>query len=214
MTKNTYEQPREKLARKGAQSLSNAELLQVIIGSGNAKTPVTKIAKNVARVLEKSGPRVHPQELLAIPGVGIVRSGQIVALFELAARFPIAVKSDVFEDINSLKPLYQELTNVSSQSALYCTFDGAHRLILKRQVQLNKSNSVSKQVQKIFADCITDSANSIMVAIGSIDQQLQPELYELNFMRNVYKTAQLIGVSVRLIVLVSKDGENRLKDAV
>ena len=214
MTRLVYEQPREKLARKGVTALSNAELLQVIIGSGNAKTPVAKIAKKVAKVLAKSGPGVHPQELLAIPGVGIVRSGQILASFELATRYPGVPKSEAFRSLDSFKDFYHELSQISSQSLLYVTFDGAYRLISKRQVVLDKNASVAKQVQKVFADCITDSATSVFIAIGSKNQSLEPELFELNFVRSIYKTAELLGVSVRLLALVSKDGKNILKKSL
>lgn len=212
MTNEVYEKPREKLASKGVVALNNAELLQVIIGSGNAQVPVAKIAKKVAGVLEKSGSSVHPQELLAIRGMGVVKSGQILALFELAARFPTLQKSRLFDSKSSLKALYQELSNASSQSLLYATFDGAGRLISRRQVAINNTTIVSKQVRRVFADCISDSAASVLFAIGWANQNLQPTLQELSFARDSYKTAQLLAIPIRSFVLVSNKGEQIVKD--
>ncbi len=207
-----YEMPREKLARKGAESLSNAELLQVIIGSGSARMPVAKIAKKVAKVLSVSGSAVHPQELLTIQGVGRVKAGQILALFELAARFPSASSGEVFNTNESFKSIYKGLDAISKQTFLYATFDGANRLIAKRQFVINKSTSVAKETRRIFADCITDSAASLMVAIGFDLQPLEAELTELSFMRDVYKTSQLLTIPVKKFILISKDGEVVLKE--
>lgn len=212
MTNIQYEQPREKLAKKGAQALSNAELLQVIIGSGNAQISVTKIAKKVAKVLTKSGTAVHPQELLAIPGVGAVKAGQILATFELATRFASSPTSEVFITKESLKGLYRQLSEVRSQTILYVTFDGGNRVISKRQVGLHKNLSSAKQVQKLFADCLLDSAETVLVCIGYADQQLEPNLLELTLIRDVYKTSRLLSIPVRLCVLVSKQGERVMKE--
>ncbi|MFZ1301115.1 MAG: UPF0758 domain-containing protein [Candidatus Microsaccharimonas sp.] len=217
MTNAVYEMPREKLARKGVASLTNAELLQVIIGSGNAQVSVAKIAKKVTKVLAKSGSAVHPQELLVIQGVGKVKAGQILALFELASRFPILAQSQAFDSKDSLKVLYQELTAASVQTVIYATFDGAGRLISKRQFLVeathtgSSSAATARQLRRLFADCIADSAVSIMITVGWANQPLEPQLFELNLVRNINKTAQLLSLPIRYIGLVSQQGEYSMK---
>ena len=47
--------PREKLQAKGAQALSDYELLMAIIGSGNAQADVTKIARDVRKLIAEKG---------------------------------------------------------------------------------------------------------------------------------------------------------------
>lgn len=212
MTSVQYEQPREKLAKKGAQALSNAELLQVIIGSGNAQVSVGKIAKKVAKVLAISGSAVHPQELLTIQGVGKVKAGQILALFELAARFPVLSGGEVFTTKESFEGLYKQLSKIHKQTILYITFDGGYRVIAKRQVELLKDVSIARQVQKLFADCLIDSAASVIIGIGHVRQKLEPDLIELNFIRDVYKTSRLLSMPVRQFVLISKDSERSMKE--
>ena len=214
MMYEVYEKPREKLARKGVASLTNTELLQVIIGSGNAQVSVAKIAKKVAKVLDKSGSSVHPQELLSIQGMGIVKAGQVLALFELAARFPVLQKGRLFDSKHSLKVLYEELSSASIQSMVYVTFDGSGRVISKRQTVISESTVVSKHVRRVFADCIADSAASIFFAIGWKGQGLDPLLHELRLVRDSYKTAQLLAIPIRSFVLVSDTGERDMKDSV
>lgn len=211
MNSSSYEQPREKLANKGAAALSTVELVQVIIGSGNARSSVYKIAKKVAKVLAKSGTEVHPKELLSIPGVGMVKAGQILALFELAARFPKRSINETYTTPASLESFHSELVDASKQNVLYVTFDGANRLIVKRQLAVDYNISITRQVQKIFADCISDAAVSLFIAIGWSKQTLEPELVELNFIRDIYKTSQLLSIQVRQITLVASSGSQVLK---
>jgi DNA repair protein RadC len=210
----TYEQPREKLTRKGAAALTNTELLQVIIASGSAKMPVAKIAKKVAKVLAKSGSMVHPEELMAISGLGKVKTGQILALFELASRFPVLSKAETYNSNDNLISLYQELRKASKQSILYVTFDGGKRLISKRMVILNSQSSFVKQVHQIFAECIGELAASVMIAIGYDQQKIEPELSELSLIHDIYKTSRLVSIPVRELILVSSKDEKVIKESM
>lgn len=213
MKNSVCEQPREKLARNGARSLTNTELLQVIIGSGSAQASVSKIAKKVAKVLSKSGSFVHPQELLGIKGVGHVKAGQILALFELAARFPAATKSAVYADSSSFKEFYKDIPNHTKQHIVYATFDGAYRLIRKREIDNTQNTSVVKVAQRVFADSISDSATSLFVAIGHAHQELEPNLRELTIIREINKTAHLLSIHIRQIILVSKTATFAVKES-
>jgi DNA repair protein RadC len=51
--KRKQDRPREKLVKYGPEKLSDIELLQALIGSGNAQADVTKIARDIAKVLKR-----------------------------------------------------------------------------------------------------------------------------------------------------------------
>lgn len=68
-----FTRPREKLKAKGPQSLSDFELLQALIGSGNKQSDVTKIAKEVKNLLQKYGASITYAQLEKINGLGSPR---------------------------------------------------------------------------------------------------------------------------------------------
>jgi DNA repair protein RadC len=208
-----YELPREKMATKGVASLSSVELLQVIIGSGTAAFPVVKIAKKVSKVLQKSGSSVTTADLAAVKGVGAVKAGQIVALFELASRYPILAKSTIDHSPHLLENLYRDIAHAAKRTLLYITFDGAGRVIAKRQVEIDSTLSSSRQVRKVFADCLSDTASSIAFAIGYTDQPLEATLEDLSMVRSAHKTAQLLDISIRSFALVSDKGNQMLRES-
>ncbi|HSG85421.1 MAG TPA: DNA repair protein RadC [Candidatus Limnocylindrales bacterium] len=82
------ERPRERLALRGATGLSAAELLALVWGSGAPGRTATDIANEaLARHDGLAGlARASEVELAALPGVGPVRAGQLVAAFELGRR--------------------------------------------------------------------------------------------------------------------------------
>ena len=83
------ERPREKLVQSGAASLSNSELLAILIGSGTRESSAIMLANRIL-ALEEEGisflTNCLPEELSGIPGMGMAKSCQIVAAIELGKR--------------------------------------------------------------------------------------------------------------------------------
>jgi DNA repair protein RadC len=79
--KRADERPREKLQKKGAESLSDYELLMAIIGSGNAQADVGKIAQEVKKVLAIKGSNLSFEDLLSVKSLGPAKATSIMASF-------------------------------------------------------------------------------------------------------------------------------------
>lgn len=71
--------PREKLQTRGAEALSDYELLMAIIGSGNAHADVTKIARDVQKLLKEKGSDLALDDLLTVKSLGPAKATQIMA---------------------------------------------------------------------------------------------------------------------------------------
>ncbi len=83
------ERPREKMRETGAPSLSNSELIAILINSGTQTKNAVELARDI---LAKSGnslrklAQMTQDELCAIPGIGEAKAARLVAAFELASR--------------------------------------------------------------------------------------------------------------------------------
>ena len=209
----TYERPREKLYQKGVSALTNAELLQVIIGSGNAGMPVTKIARKVDKVLKKSGSSVTLGDLMAIQGLGLVKAGQIIAGLEMAHRIAYEDSNHEYKDIDVLTDLYADIRTSKKQMLLYAFFDGNNRLIDDHSEPIDINTTTSRIVRKLFGEALAQSTASVLIAIGGNNQSLEPTMFELSLARDVYSTANLISIKVKLFVLVGLSSEYVVKEA-
>ena len=103
------DRPREKLLKQGAQSLSNAELLAILIGTGYAETDAVMVMKQVLTQcnnnLNALG-KMTARELMAFKGIGEAKAVTILAACELGKR---RAKSDVIEQetLSSAEAIYR-----------------------------------------------------------------------------------------------------------
>ena len=83
------DRPREKLLTKGKESLSDSELLAILINSGSGKDSAVDVAKKVLRLgednLDELG-KISIKEMMAIKGIGEARAITLVAALELGRR--------------------------------------------------------------------------------------------------------------------------------
>lgn len=211
MTVYTYQRPREKLQQKGVSALTHAELLQVIIGSGSAGIPVTKIARTVDKVLQEKKESVLVSDLTAIPGLGAVKAGQIIAGLELASRLAYQKGEGLHRDIDVLTSLYSDIRSSKKTVLLYAFFDGNGRLIGDYSETINVKSNTARIARKLFGEALAHSTASVLVAIGGDSQSLEPTMFELSLARDVYSTAAMLSIAVKTFVLVSASGEYVIK---
>ena len=83
------DRPREKLLTKGKESLSDSELLAILINSGSGKDSAVDLAKKVLRLgddnLDELG-KITIKEMMAIKGIGEARAITLIAALELGRR--------------------------------------------------------------------------------------------------------------------------------
>lgn len=84
------ERPREKMLKKGVQTLSNAELVAILLRTGSKNDSVLRLAERLLKKYEELGigalASLAPQELSKINGIGPVKAVTIVAALELGKR--------------------------------------------------------------------------------------------------------------------------------
>jgi len=207
----SYDLPREKLQKKGAASLTNAELLQVIIGSGTAQASVTRIARKVVKQLAKHGNGISHELLMEVVGLGPARASQILSAFELASRYPITHKQLVIDTNEKARGLFSEINVTNSLKLVYLTLDGAKRLIAKRSIRVNESTHPSQLLRGIFSNVVLDQAAGIMIAIGHSKHSLDPSMFELSLARDLNGMAQLFIITIHDLVLMNKTSEISLR---
>ena len=209
-----YDRPREKLQKKGVAALTNIELLQLLIGSGNAQLSAIKIARKALKVLSKYGSDCSLEQLVDTPGLGIARSAVILASFELASRYPMVRRQMTINTEDEQRALFTELSQTRQVSLVYTTLDGGKGLIAKRIAAIDVTSRPSLLLRDIFSHVVTDNAAGLLVAIGSRNHTLEPSLFELSLARDINNMAQLFIVTVHAIVLVNSGGYKSLRGEI
>lgn len=212
MKERPWEGPREKIRLKGVESLTTAELLQVVIGSGNSYATVSKIARKTMRLLSKSGASVTYAQLADIKGLGPARVCQILALFEIASRYNVSTSRLLLDTKEKTIDALCEVKEALQETIVVVLLDGGYRLIDKRSFFVG-SKHPTEMLRQIFVGVLKDKADKIIVGVGSRDRMLEPSMFDLVFARDIKSMSRLCHVTVKDFLILNKTGENRLNVA-
>ena len=197
--------PREKLAARGAASLSDYELLMAIIGSGNKQADVTKIARDLQKLLQDKGRELTFDDLLSIGSLGPAKSTQIMAGFELWRRRFESSEQPVIDSPDKVADQLSDIRDKKQEYFVCLTLDGANRLISKRIITIGTLTSSLVHPREVFAEAISDRAASIIVAHNHPSGNLQSSEADRQVTERLKEAGVLLGINlVDHIIVTSK----------
>ncbi len=198
--------PREKLQARGAEALSDYELLMAIIGSGTQYADVTKLAREVQKLLKEKGSELAYEDLLSVKSLGPAKATNIMAGFELWRRqFEVSERPI----IDSPEKAAEQLSDIRDKKQEYfvcLTLDGANRLIAKRIITIGTLTSSLVHPREVFAEAITDRAASIIVAHNHPSGTLTPSSADSEVTQRLEEAGVVLGIKLVDHLIVSSSG--------
>ena len=188
--------PREKLQARGVAALSDYELLMAIIGSGNAQADVTKIARDVRKILREKGSDLAYEDLLKIKGLGAAKATQIMAGFELWRRQFEVGERPIIDSAEKAVELLSDIRDKKQEYFVSLTLDGANRLIAKRVISIGTLTASLVHPREVFAEAITDRAASIIVAHNHPSGNLEPSQADREVTKRLKDAGELLGIEM------------------
>ena len=197
--------PREKLQKRGVNSLSDYELIMAIIGSGNAVADVTQISREVLRVIKQRGSDLKYDDLIGIKALGPAKAVQLMASYELwRRRFEIPDRPI----INTITDVVAQLVDIRAKKQEYfvsLSLDGANRLIQRRIVSVGTLNASLVHPREVFADIITDRAAGVIVAHNHPSDTIEPSPEDIETTKRLRDVAKLLGIGFYDHLIVTAD---------
>ena len=198
--------PREKLQARGAEALSDYELLMAIIGSGTQYADVTKLAREVQKLLKEKGSELAYEDLLSVKSLGPAKATNIMAGFELWRRqFEVSERPI----IDSPEKAVEQLSDIRDKKQEYfvcLTLDGANRLIAKRIITIGTLTASLVHPREVFADAITDRAASIIVAHNHPSGTLTASSADSEVTQRLEEAGVVLGIKLADHLIVSSSG--------
>lgn len=199
------DRPREKMQKYGPEKLSDLELIMAIIGSGSGAADVTKISRDVRKLITEKGSDLAFDDLLAVKGMGLAKTTEYMAAFELWRRQFEVTERPI---IDSPEAAVEQLADIRDKKQEYfvcLTLDGANRLIAKRIITIGTLTASLVHPREVFADAITDRAASIIVAHNHPSGNSQPSKADDDLTRTIRSAGEVIGISLLDHIVITKD---------
>lgn len=196
------DRPREKMLLKGIQSLSDSELLALLIGSGTRKVSAVDLARQILNLagnnLDKLG-KYSVSDLKKLKGIGQARAISIVAALELGRRRrlsdspeepKITGSSDVF---NLLSPL---LSDLSHEEFWVLLLNRSNRVIEKQKISQGGITGTVTDIRMILKLAIDHLATALILCHNHPSGNLQPSDADLSITRRMKESASLMDISL------------------
>lgn len=199
------DRPREKLKAKGPAALSDFELLQALIGSGNKQVNVSQIAKAAQKILQTRGTDISYDELAAVLGLGEAKISELLAAFELSKRYLAPSNQPIIDSTESAVAQLTDIRDKKQEYFVVLSLDGANRLIAKRIVTIGTLTSTLVHPREVFADVITDRAASIIVAHNHPSGIANASNEDIQITERLQQSASMLGIAFLDHIIVTQN---------
>ena len=164
------DRPREKMMRSGAVSLSNAELLAILLRTGTGKMNVLEVAREIlreadGRLTEVAGMSV--ERLCHVDGIGPGKAVAVAAAFELGKRVAAEDGVDKMPQMDSPRRVYMnmlpQLRDIRHEECWVLFLNHVNRLIGKEMVSKGGMDSTSVDKRVILRRVLERKATGIIL---------------------------------------------------
>lgn len=207
------DRPREKLLLKGKKQLTDAELLAIILGSGNRDESALGLAKRILQAyaadLNELG-RSSIRELTErFNGVGEAKAISIIAALELGQRRKLLslqnrpLISSSKEAYLALAPLLMDL---DTEEFWILLLNQANRMIGREKISAGGLASTSVDSRVVFKKALECNATSIVLCHNHPSGNLRPSQSDLDLTQRMRKAGEQLEILVQDHLIVSEAG--------
>ena len=193
------DKPREKLLKKGADYLTDSELLAIILRTGNKSESVTELSNRILKRIGgvKNLKNMTINTLTQIEGIKLGKASSILASFELAKR---ALKNDEPIKFKNAIDMYNYIKNdflyELQEKFIILLFDKQFKLIKKCEVFKGTIDAVNVYPREIFKEALKENASFIVLAHNHPGGEVMPSIQDDEITKILVKNGQLIGIKV------------------
>jgi DNA repair protein RadC len=218
------DKPRERLFRLGAEALSDAELLTILLGTGNSRETAMDISRRMLSLSEErygtslgflSG--LSLDELRGMSGVGPAKVARIKAGVELGRRLyrtvrpegkPFAVRCgrDVYEYVKA------DLAGLDRECFTVILLNTRNGVVSKEVESVGSLDTSLVHPREVFKNAIRRNAASMVLVHNHPSGDPSPSDEDIDVTRRLVEAGRLLGIAVFDHVIVSRSSFVSLRD--
>jgi DNA repair protein RadC len=200
------DRPRERLLGQGAAALTDAELIAILLGTGQGPGKLSAVGLGQYLLKQLGQYQQHPlavlrdihsAELMEIPGIGPAKATSILAAIELGKRIfsgipeaPTTIDSpEVAAALLSGQLMWQ-----SKERFAVLLLDVKHRLLATQVISVGTATETIAHPRDIFREVIRQGATRVIVAHNHPSGSVEPSSEDLLLTRQLLAGAQLLHI--------------------
>lgn len=203
--------PREKLIEFGVSSLSDCELLSIILKSGTKNKSVIELAEDILKELNGIG-KIKDCDinwLMNIKGVGKAKACEVIATIELGKR--LYLKKEIsLNKIKNSKDVYENMKYLlvdKKQEYFYCIYLNNKNCIIERKLLF--MGTINKSIvhpREIFKHAYLSSASSIICVHNHPSGDIIPSKEDINLTKALLEISRIQAIPILDHIIIGNDG--------
>lgn len=211
------ERPRERLRDQGAGSLSNAELLAIVLRTGTASESAVALATRLlSRFQGLPGlARATYRELCNIKGLGEAKAAQVLGALELGRRMSAARGDDrvtVQSPVDVVNLVGSEMALLEQEHLRALLLNTRNQVMSIAEVSRGSVNSSQVRVAEVFRDAVRANVPSIIVVHNHPSGDPTPSNEDVQVTKLLVEAGKLLDIEVLDHVIVAQNGHASLRE--
>lgn len=211
------ERPRERLLNEGAEFLSNAELLAILLRTGTKNQSALQVAQLILNQTQglKFFNEMTIEELMSIKGVGESKAVQLLASIELGKRISKArhlKEAAILSPSDCVDYLSIEMKHLTQEHFVVVFLDTKNYIIAKKTIFIGSLNKAIVHPREVFKEAIKRSAASVICAHNHPSGDPTPSEQDIGLTHRLYEAGELIGIKVLDHLIIGDDQFVSLKE--
>lgn len=208
------DRPREKLQQRGAEALSDAELIAIFLRTGMKGRSAIDLAKDLlARHPLASLVSAPIEELAKIKGIGPAKAIQLKAAFEVAKRLARPRTRLVVNDPATAAGLVrEEMRDLDREEFRVLLLNTKNALIRTAIISRGSLNASIVEPREVFKDAIAASAAGVILVHNHPSGDPTPSSEDINITRRLVKAGELLNITVLDHVILGHRATGRTQD--
>lgn len=196
------DRPREKLALKGKASLSDAELLAIIMGSGNREDSAVELAKKILKGVDNNWNELAKNnitDLCKYKGVGEAKAISIITALEIGRRRnaqEILERPKITSSSDAYRILQQVLADLPNEEFWVLYLNQGNRVIKLEQISRGGISQTSVDVRIVMKKGIELMATAMILAHNHPSGNLQASQADINLTKKLKEAGNFLDIQI------------------
>jgi DNA repair protein RadC len=192
------ERPRERMLKHGAKSLSDAELLAALLGSGMQGKNAIELARDLLRDGFSALAQCDAEQLARREGMGIAKATRIIAAFEIGRRLARDKPGDPPHfDVNAFSRGFIARSRSMTQEHLGALFlDSRSRVLREREIYVGTASNAFVSTREVIRFALDANASGVVLYHNHPSGDPSPSEEDLRYTRKIERSLRLIDIKL------------------
>lgn len=207
----TEDRPREKMLEKGRETLSDAELIAILIGSGNSNESAVDLSRRILRDVDDNLiqlSQLNINDLTRYNGIGEAKAVSILAALELGRRrrfAEVSTQAFIKNSKDAFEYFYMRMADIEHEQFWVMLLNPANKVIKLAKVSDGGINGTSADPKRIFKIALENNATAMMLCHNHPSGNVLPSDHDKVLTRNIINGGKLLEIKILDHIIIGID---------